>query len=39
MKCMFCGCQDDKVIDSRVIDDGTAIRRRREKNRAYSKAL
>lgn len=30
MKCMFCGCLDDKVIDSRVIDDGTAIRRRRE---------
>ncbi len=30
MKCMFCGCTDSKVIDSRQTDDGTAIRRRRE---------
>lgn len=30
MKCMFCGCMDSKVIDSRLNDDGTSIRRRRE---------
>ncbi|MDE6550183.1 MAG: transcriptional regulator NrdR [Clostridia bacterium] len=30
MKCMFCGCIDSKVIDSRLNDDGTSIRRRRE---------
>ncbi len=30
MKCMYCGCVDSKVIDSRSNDDGTIIRRRRE---------
>ncbi len=30
MKCMFCGCFDSKVIDSRAAEDGTNIRRRRE---------
>lgn len=30
MKCMFCGCEDSKVIDSRPTDDGRSIRRRRE---------
>lgn len=30
MKCMFCGCEDSKVIDSRSTDDGRSIRRRRE---------
>lgn len=30
MKCIFCGNLDSKVIDSRVSDDGTSIRRRRE---------
>ncbi len=30
MKCMFCGCEDSKVIDSRPTDDGKSIRRRRE---------
>ncbi|HPG92521.1 MAG TPA: transcriptional regulator NrdR [Clostridia bacterium] len=30
MKCVFCGCEDSKVIDSRPTDDGKAIRRRRE---------
>ena len=30
MKCMYCGCEDSKVIDSRSTDDGTSIRRRRE---------
>lgn len=30
MKCMYCGCLDSKVIDSRSGEDGTTIRRRRE---------
>ncbi|MBQ9481284.1 MAG: transcriptional repressor NrdR [Clostridia bacterium] len=30
MKCMYCGCTDSKVIDSRSTDDGSSIRRRRE---------
>jgi len=30
MKCVFCGCEDSKVIDSRPTDDGKSIRRRRE---------
>lgn len=30
MKCPFCACNDDKVIDSRLAEDGTSIRRRRE---------
>lgn len=30
MKCPNCGCLDDKVIDSRLNDDGVSIRRRRE---------
>lgn len=30
MKCMNCGCIDSKVIDSRLNDEGTSIRRRRE---------
>lgn len=30
MKCIFCGCLESKVIDSRQADDGTSIRRRRE---------
>ena len=29
MKCVFCGCSDSKVVDSRYLKD-TAIRRRRE---------
>lgn len=32
MKCVYCGEQDSKVIDSRLSDDGYAIRRRRECN-------
>ena len=28
--CMFCGCEDSKVIDSRHTEDGKSIRRRRE---------
>ena len=30
MKCNKCGCMDSKVIDSRMSEDGTSIRRRRE---------
>ncbi len=30
MKCPFCGFVEDKVIDSRPTDEGSAIRRRRE---------
>lgn len=30
MRCPFCRADDSRVIDSRVIDDGNAIRRRRE---------
>ncbi|KPK87503.1 hypothetical protein AMJ80_11935 [bacterium SM23_31] len=30
MKCPYCHNQDDKVIDSRIVRDGEAIRRRRE---------
>ncbi len=30
MKCIYCGCMNSKVVDSRVNEDGTSIRRRRE---------
>ncbi|MGD9547004.1 MAG: transcriptional regulator NrdR [Candidatus Krumholzibacteriia bacterium] len=30
MKCPRCGHEDDKVIDSRAVRDGRAVRRRRE---------
>ncbi|MEG1613465.1 MAG: transcriptional regulator NrdR [Clostridia bacterium] len=30
MKCMYCGSLDSKVVDSRLNEDGTSIRRRRE---------
>jgi transcriptional repressor NrdR len=30
MKCPFCATDDDRVIDSRLAEDGAAIRRRRE---------
>ena len=30
MKCNACGCENSKVIDSRVADEGKSIRRRRE---------
>ncbi len=32
MKCPFCGTEDTQVIDSRVNDEGDAIRRRRRCN-------
>ena len=30
MKCIYCGCEESRVIDSRSTDDGASIRRRRE---------
>jgi transcriptional repressor NrdR len=30
MKCAFCGYEDSKVLDSRPVEDGRSIRRRRE---------
>jgi transcriptional repressor NrdR len=30
MRCLKCGCQEDKVIDSRASREGATIRRRRE---------
>ena len=30
MRCPFCHCMEDKVIDSRIVADGASIRRRRE---------
>lgn len=30
MRCIYCGYEDSKVIDSRQNEDGTSIRRRRE---------
>lgn len=30
MRCMFCGHDDSKVLDSRPVDEGRSIRRRRE---------
>jgi transcriptional repressor NrdR len=30
MRCPYCGCKDDKVVDSRATQEEAAIRRRRE---------
>ena len=30
MKCPVCNCQDSRVLDSRHVDEGASIRRRRE---------
>jgi len=30
MKCPYCGCEENKVIDSRTSKDGQSVRRRRE---------
>lgn len=30
MKCIYCGCEDSKVLDSRSTEETNAIRRRRE---------
>ena len=32
MKCPYCGIDDDKVVDSRSMNEGRSIRRRRECN-------
>ena len=39
MKCPYCSIEEDKVVDSRVAEDGRSIRRRREClgcNRRYT---
>jgi transcriptional repressor NrdR len=33
MKCPFCGKDDDKVLESRMVNEGESIRRRRECNK------
>ncbi len=30
MKCIYCGCEESKVLDSRSTDESNSIRRRRE---------
>ena len=30
MRCIYCGCEESKVLDSRSTDESNAIRRRRE---------
>ncbi|MDP3731590.1 MAG: transcriptional regulator NrdR [Candidatus Omnitrophota bacterium] len=30
MRCLYCGCKEDKVVDSRATAEESAIRRRRE---------
>ena len=30
MRCIYCGCEDSKVLDSRSTDETNSIRRRRE---------
>ena len=30
MRCIYCGCEDSKVLDSRSADESNSIRRRRE---------
>ncbi|MGN1259214.1 MAG: transcriptional regulator NrdR [Christensenellales bacterium] len=30
MRCIYCGCENSKVIDSRALDETNSIRRRRE---------
>ena len=30
MKCIYCGCVESRVVDSRSTEDGASIRRRRE---------
>jgi transcriptional repressor NrdR len=32
MRCHWCGKDDDRVVDSRLVEDGEAVRRRRECN-------
>lgn len=37
MHCPFCGTQDTKVIDSRLVADGASVRRRRECNHCHER--
>jgi transcriptional repressor NrdR len=37
MKCPYCGNDDDRVFDSRPVNDGSAVRRRRECSRCGSR--
>ena len=37
MKCPFCANDDSQVLESRVIDEGQAIRRRRECNKCHKR--
>ncbi len=30
MRCIYCGCEESRVVDSRSVEDGNSIRRRRE---------
>ena len=30
MKCIYCGCLESKVIETRIAEDGSSIKRRRE---------
>ncbi len=30
MKCPLCNCKEDKVLDTRLIGNGSSVRRRRE---------
>lgn len=32
MRCIYCGCEDSKVLDSRSTEESNSIRRRRECN-------
>ncbi|NRA36720.1 MAG: transcriptional repressor NrdR [Planctomycetes bacterium] len=37
MRCPYCQTDDDRVVDSRLTDEGTAIRRRRECNQCQQR--
>lgn len=37
MKCIYCGCEDSKVIDSRSVEENNAIKRRRECNNCFKR--
>ncbi len=37
MRCPYCGCLEDKVVDSRPTDEGLTIRRRRECVKCFAR--
>ena len=37
MKCPFCASDDNQVLESRVVDEGQAVRRRRECNQCQKR--